>query len=78
MSPKLEPKPGRRFNLNLCHEAGHYVIEEQNRRKRVGEPHTKLNDIVNDWIIEAGKRHGHIEFRADCGQRLYQFTPREK
>jgi hypothetical protein len=48
-----------RFNMSLCHEVSHYIFKEQKRRIALGLPHTALADIVNDWLLESGPRHGH-------------------
>ena len=53
-----EPR-ARRSSLSLCHEAAHFVSEEQKRRKRLGLPHHQKKDIIDDWIVEVGKRLGH-------------------
>jgi hypothetical protein len=72
-------RPKRRFNFDLCHEAGHYILAEQRRREDEGLPHTSLNDIANDWFIEMGKLNGLAEYREpidvsrfkECGMRYF-------
>jgi hypothetical protein len=59
-----------RQSYTLCHEAAHYILQEQKRRVRDGEPHTHKNDIVNDWLIEAGKAHGHKPYSKDSSSDL--------
>jgi hypothetical protein len=59
-----EPR-SRRSSLALCHEASHFVFEEQKKRKRLGLPHTKKIDVVNDWIVAQGKHLGHKEYREE-------------
>jgi hypothetical protein len=53
----------RRMSFTLCHEASHFLMEEQQERVNLGLPHTALNDIINDWIIAQGKRCGHKKYR---------------
>ena len=48
-----------RFSMSLCHEVMHYILLEQERREQQGLHNTKQVDIVNDWLLEAGQRHGH-------------------
>jgi hypothetical protein len=48
-----------RFHFQLCDEVVHYLLEEQEKRLGHGLPHTALADIVNDWLLESGPRHGH-------------------
>jgi hypothetical protein len=60
---KHEPHQSRpRSSYMLCHEAAHFVVEEQRKRKRLGLPHDKKVDIVNDWIVDSGKRLGHKDY----------------
>jgi hypothetical protein len=48
----------RRSTFILCHEASHLVAEEVSRRKKLGLPHASKTDVVNDWLIDSGKRRG--------------------
>jgi hypothetical protein len=48
-------RSGRRFTYRLCHEAGHFLQEEQKRRMSLGLPHTSISDILNDWVLEHAK-----------------------
>ena len=59
-----QPRP-KRSSYTLCPEAAHFVEEEMKKRKRLGMPHWKRTDVVNDWIIDQGKHHGHKEFVGD-------------
>jgi hypothetical protein len=40
-------------------QAAHYMFTERTKRIELGLPHTTLSDIVNDWLIESGPRHGY-------------------
>jgi hypothetical protein len=63
-SDATQPR-ARRSSLSLCHEAAHFVSEELKRRKRLGLPHQKKKDIIDDWIVEVGKRLGHKEYSGE-------------
>jgi hypothetical protein len=55
-SPKRQP---RRTSVSLCTEVRHLIFLEQKKRQRLGLPHIRQNDIVNEWLLAHGLALGH-------------------
>jgi hypothetical protein len=49
----------RRFNFTFVHELSHFLIEERDKRIRLGLPNAKLNDIAEEWLLGYAVRIGY-------------------
>jgi hypothetical protein len=51
--------PHEYFPRLLVVEAQHMILLESKKRLRLGLPNPKPKSVVNEWLIEMGKRMGH-------------------